>query len=79
METLLIKIKEPNKANLLMEILKSMDFIISVDYYENYQKAKTLFDDINYFAATTELSELSMEDIIAEINAYRNEKKLRGN
>lgn len=79
METLLIKIKEPHKANLLMEMLKSMDFIISVDYYENYKKAKVLFDDINHFAATTELSDLSMEDIIGEIKSYRSEKKLRGN
>ena len=32
METLLIKINEPSKANLLMQMLKSMDFISSIDY-----------------------------------------------
>lgn len=79
METILIKIKEPNKANLLMQMLKSMDFIISVDYYESYKKAKILFDDINQLAATTELADLSMEEIIAEIKTYRNEKKSRSN
>ena len=79
METLLIKIKEPNKANLLVQMLKSMDFITSVDYFENYQKVKNMFDNINEFAAKTELSELSMEDIISEIKTYRREKKLRSN
>lgn len=70
------KISEPHKATLLMQMLKSMDFIISVDYYENYKKAKAIFDDINLFAAQTELCDLSMEDIISEIKLYRNEKKL---
>jgi hypothetical protein len=79
METLLVKIEEPNKASLLMQMLKSMDFITSVDYFENYRKAKNMFDDINDFAAKTELSELSMDDIIAEIKTYRREKKLRSN
>lgn len=79
METLLIKIEEPNKANLLIQMLKSMDFVTSVDYFENYQKAKSMFDNINEFAAKTELSELSMEDIISEIKTYRREKKLRSN
>ncbi|MFM9839676.1 MAG: hypothetical protein ACKVOQ_15525 [Cyclobacteriaceae bacterium] len=77
METLLIKVKEPDKANLLMQVLKSMDFIDSVDYFEGYKKAKNIFDEINKISSKTDLVNLSMEDIISEIKAYRSEKKLR--
>lgn len=79
METLIIKIKEPKKALMLVELLKSMDFISSVDNFDNYLKAKDAFDNVNDFAAQTALSELTMEDIISEIKMYRNEKKLHSN
>jgi hypothetical protein len=77
METLLIKVKEPDKANLLMQVLKSMDFIDSVDYFEGYKKANKIFDEINLLSSKTDLVNLSMEDIISEIKAYRSEKKAR--
>jgi hypothetical protein len=75
METILIKVKEPDKASLLMQVLKSMDFIDSVDYFEGYKKAKKIFDEINLLSSKTDLVNLSMEDIISEIKAYRSEKK----
>lgn len=74
METLIIKIQEPEKALMLIELLKSMNFISSVDNFDNYLKAKDAFDNVNDFATQTTLSELTMEDIISEIKTYRNEK-----
>ncbi len=79
METLIIKIEVPEKAKLLEQLLKSMDFVSSVDYIENYVEAKRLFEEINQFTANTELSKLTMDDIIAEVKQYRNEKKLHRN
>ena len=76
METLIIKIQEPKKAAMLVQLLKSMDFISSVDNFDDYLKAKEAFDDLNNFSSQTPLLELTMEDIISEIKTYRNEKKL---
>ena len=45
---------------------------------DDYTKARQLFEEVNEIAAGTELSEMSMDDIINEIKDYRREKKLRG-
>jgi hypothetical protein len=74
MDTLIIKVNQSDKINSLIQVLKSMDFITWVDYFDKYKTAKKLFDKTNDIAAQTELSELSMDDIINEIKAYRNEK-----
>ncbi len=73
----MIKVEEPQKAAVLMQILKSMDFVQSVDNLDNYTKVKLAFEKLFNFSATTQLKELTMDDIIAEIKEYRNEKKLR--
>lgn len=44
---------------------------------EDFKKARQLFEEVNQIAAGTELSEMTMDDIINEIKDYRNEKKLR--
>ena len=77
METLIVKIKEPSKTLALVEMLKSMNFVSSVDYYNDLLETRKLFDEVNQIAAETELSEMSMEDIDEEIKKYRLEKKLR--
>ena len=79
MDTLLVKITEPSKTLVLVEMLKSMSFVSSVDYFDSLQKTRQLFDEVNRLAEGTELQELTMEDINAEIKAYRLEKKLGGN
>lgn len=75
METLLVKINEASKAPMLIEILKSMDFVSSVDYLDDLLKTRKLFEEVNQLASETELSGLSMDDITAEIKEYRREKK----
>ncbi|MCB9033097.1 MAG: hypothetical protein H6553_04610 [Chitinophagales bacterium] len=79
METLLVKINENGKASILIEMLKSMDFVSSVDYFDNLIKTRRLFDEVNQLAAETELSEMTMDDIIAEIKTHRLEKQSNSN
>jgi cell division protein FtsX len=79
METLLIKVSERQKANMLVELLKSMDFIESVDYMGDLKSFKEAVNTINEIASATELKELTMDDINNEIKEYRLEKRSRGN
>jgi hypothetical protein len=79
METILVKINEVGKATILVEMLKSMDFVTSVDYLDNLKKTRRLFDEVNQLATETELAEMTMDDIIAEIKTYRLEKKSNSN
>ncbi len=74
MDTIVIKLNEPGKAKILMEILKSMDFITTVAYFDKYLKAKKLFEEINKIAADSPLAQLSPEEINAEIKRYRHGK-----
>jgi hypothetical protein len=60
-------------------MLKSMSFVSSKYYFDSLQKAKRLFEQVNQLAEGTELQQLTMEDINAEIKAYRLEKKLNSN
>ncbi len=79
MDTLLVKIAEPSKTQALVEMLKSMDFVSSVDYFDSLKKTRELFEEVNQLAEGTELQELTMDDINAEIKAHRLEKKLNCN
>jgi hypothetical protein len=79
METLLVKVSERQKANLLVELLKSMDFIESVDYMEDLKSFKEAFNNINKVASQTDLTEMTMDDINNEIKEYRLEKRSHGN
>ena len=71
MDTIVIKLNQPEKAKLLMEILKSLDFISNVEFFDKYVKAKKLFDEVNRMAAATPLAQLTEADINQEINHYR--------
>ncbi|MDB4900745.1 MAG: hypothetical protein JWQ63_26 [Mucilaginibacter sp.] len=79
METLLVKVSERQKANMLVELLKSMDFIESVDYMDDLKSFKEAFDNINEIASSTDLKDMTMEDINKEIKEYRLEKRSRSN
>ena len=74
MDTIVIKLSQPNKAKILMEMLKSMDFISTVAYFDKYLKAKKLFEEINKIAAASPLAQLSLEEINAEVKSYRHGK-----
>ncbi|TAK45460.1 MAG: hypothetical protein EPO28_03725 [Saprospiraceae bacterium] len=74
METLVIKLNQPEKAKLLMELLKSLDFISNVEYFDKYVKAKELLDEINKLASQTPLVEMTQEEIDEEISSYRHGK-----
>ena len=56
METILIKVSRPQKVNYLIQILKSLDFVSSVDRLGKYVKTKKLLDEINTEAAKGGLS-----------------------
>jgi len=79
METLLIKVSEPQKADMLVELLKSMNFIQSVDYPDDLKSFKQTFNNINEIASSTDLKDMSMEDINIEIKGYCLEKQSGGN
>ena len=79
METLLIKVSERKKANMLMELLRSMDFIESVDMMGDLKSANDLFKKTNDAAVSVGLDKLSMDDINKEIKEYRLEKRSGSN
>ena len=79
METLLIKVSEKQKANMLMELLKSMNFIESVDYMGDLKSAGDIFNKVNEIASKTNLKDMTMEDINQEIKEYRLEKRSGSN
>jgi hypothetical protein len=79
METLLVKVSERKKANILVELLKSMDFIESVDYMDDLKSFKEAFESIHKIASSTDLSNMTIEDINKEIEELRFEKRSRSN
>jgi cell division protein FtsX len=79
METLLVKVSEHKKATMLVELLKSMDFIESVDLIGDMKSFKELFNKVNEEAALTDLKDMTMDDINKEIKEYRLEKKSDSN
>jgi hypothetical protein len=79
METLLIKVSERQKANMLVELLKSMDFVESVDYMDDLKLVGDLFNKVNTIASNTRLKEMTLDDINQEIKEYRLEKRSGSN
>jgi hypothetical protein len=71
METLLIKVNERQKANMLVELLKSMDFVESVDYMDDLKSFKDAFNAVREAALSTDLKDMTMDDTNNEIKAYR--------
>ena len=74
MDTIIIKLNQSNRAKMLMEMLKSMDFISNVEYFDKYVKAKKLFEEVNKIAADSPLSQMTDEEIDEEIHNYRHGK-----
>ena len=74
MDTIVIKLNQPSKAKILIEMLRSLDFVASVDFFEKYIKAKKLFEEVNKIASASPLAQMSLEEITAEVNAYRHRK-----
>jgi len=74
MDTIVIKLDKPEKAKLLMEMLKSMDFIATVQYFDKYMNAQRLLEEVNKIAAASPLAQLSLDEINAEIRDYRHGK-----
>jgi hypothetical protein len=71
MDTIIIKLTEPSKAKILIEMLRSMDFVSSVAYFDKYLKAKQLLDEVNAIAAASPLAQLSLEEISEEVKKHR--------
>ncbi len=74
MDTIVIKLNQPEKAKLLMEMLKSMDFISTVEYFDKYIKAKKIFEEVNKVAYDSPLASMTVEELNEEISNYRNGK-----
>jgi hypothetical protein len=74
MDTIVIKLNQPDKAKLLMELLKSLDFISNVEFFDKHVKAKKLFDELNRFASQTPVAQMTEEEINQEISDYRHGK-----
>ncbi|MBL7797038.1 MAG: hypothetical protein JNJ90_11145 [Saprospiraceae bacterium] len=74
MDTIVIKLNQPDKAKILMEMLKSMDFVSTVAYFDKYIKAKKLFEEVNRIAAASPLAEMTLDEINAEVKAQRHGK-----
>jgi len=64
---------------MLVELLKSMDFIESVDYMDDLNAFKAALNNINKIASSTDLKDITMDEINDEIKQYRLEKRSGGN
>lgn len=78
MDTIVIKINEKDKIASLMAFLKSIDYIQSVEYLEDYAQMKRFLVETNAIAAETELSKMTLDEVNEEIKAYRREKQSNG-
>lgn len=74
MGTIVLTIKEFEKAKALMSFLKSIDYIGSVEYYDSYVQFRNLLETVNETAADTGLADLTLSQVNEEIEAYRNGK-----
>lgn len=74
METIVVKISQSSKVKSLIEMLKSMDFVSNVAYFDKLEKANSLFDEVNKLSQSTELASLSLEEINKEISDSRDGK-----
>ena len=79
METLLIKISEREKATMLVELLRSMDFMESVSYMDDLQAFGDAFNKITKVASSSDLKNITFDEINQEIKEYRLEKKFGSN
>jgi hypothetical protein len=74
MSTIVLTIKEFEKAKALMAFLKSIDYVNSIEYLDDYATFQNRLDKVNEVATYTYLAELTMEQVNEEVKAYRNEK-----
>ncbi len=74
METLLIKIKDRQKTNALIQFLQSIEYVESVAHLEKFVGLGDLLADLHQTAQNTALSEMTLEEINDEIKAYRDGK-----
>jgi len=59
METIIIRLDRPDKALLLMELLKSLDFITHVEYFDKFAKGKKILEAINQVATESDLQKMT--------------------
>lgn len=71
MDTIVIKVTKSEKTSALLQLLKSMDFVVSAEYVDTLVSARQLFEEANRAASRTSLTELTEAEILAEINAHR--------
>ena len=71
-KTIVIKVNQVEKLRPLLNFLKSIDYVQSIEYFDKYEDFKQQLDRVNASAASTELSQMTMDDINEEIKAYRN-------
>ena len=64
---------------MLVELLKSMDFIESVSYMNDSNAFSDAFNKVTEIASSTDLKHITLEEINQEIKEYRLEKKSGSN
>jgi len=72
--TVVIKISQKEKLAPLLEFLKSIDYVSSIEYFDELIDFKKKLDDVNRVAKSTDLARMSLEEVNEEIRAYRSEK-----
>ncbi len=71
MDTIVIKVSQREKLEALVQFLKSIDYVSSVEHFDKLLTFKEYFDAVNEAAAATDLSEMTQDEINEEIKAYR--------
>lgn len=72
--TIVIKVSQKDKLEPLLEFLKSIDYISSIEYFDELLDFKKKLDDVNQVAESTGLSKITLEEVNEEIKAYRGGK-----
>ncbi len=72
--TIVIKVSQKDKLGPLLEFLKSIDYISSIEYFDELLDFKRNLDEVNRVAESTDLPKMTLDEVNEEIKAYRSGK-----
>lgn len=72
--TIVIKVSQKDKLGPLLEFLRSIDYISSIEYFDELLDFKKKLDEVNRAAESAGLSKMTLDEVNEEIKAYRSGK-----
>ena len=72
--TIVIKVSQKDKIGQLLEFLRSIDYISSIEYFDELLEFKKKLDEVNRAVGATDLSQMTLDEVNEEIKGYRSGK-----